>query len=509
MTQISFIIRWNLLIYIFAGSVLATGTKELPDYKAFRDAVSLENIRSHQLELQNIANQNSNNRMALTNGYKASVSYVEKVLKESGYDVVRQDFTVSTSEDRNPPNLVKKAPIEQVFVAGQDFSCLSSAGLVTLMAQVEAVDLVVPSLHKNHSNSGCEMADYTQFTPGNIALIQRGTCSFQTKVENAIKAGAVGVILFNEGNPEREGVIESRISGAPDNYPIIGASFAVGEALRNNILSGPTGNNVLLSIDVEKRAKPVQNLIAETKVGDASKTLVVGAHLDSVAEGPGMNDNGSGSASILEIAKQLALLNVPLQNKVRFIWFGAEEFGLLGSEYYVSALSAAEQNNIMAMLNFDMLGSANYARFVYNGSNASAISGYIEQVFLDYFSSVNLITHPTAFDGRSDYGPFIEVGIPAGGLFSGAEGRKSRELARIYGGTAGKSFDPCYHRACDNFDTTSDQNGSLALQSLDELSDAAAHATLFLASNTIPTNLIGKREKGNIQFEYKGHLMVR
>lgn len=509
MMQVSFIIRWNLLVYIFAGSVLATGNKEMPDPKAFRDAVLLENIRAHQLALQNIANQNSNNRMALSNGYKASVSYVEKVLKDSGYDVVRQEFNVSRSEDRNPPNLMKKTPVEQVFIAGDDFSCMSSNGSAILEAQVEAVDLVVPSLHKNHSNSGCEMADFSRFTPGNIALVQRGTCSFQTKVENAIKAGAAGVILFNEGNPEREGVIESRISSAPDNYPIIGASFAVGEALRNNVLSGPTSNYVMLSIDVERNAKPVQNLIAETKIGDASKTLVVGAHLDSVAEGPGMNDNGSGSATILEIAKQLALLNISLQNKVRFIWFGAEEFGLLGSEYYVNSLGAAERENIMAMLNFDMLGSSNYARFVYNGSNASASSGYIEQVFLDYFSSVNLITHPTAFDGRSDYGPFIEIGIPAGGLFSGAEARKSRELARIYGGTAGKSFDPCYHRSCDNFDTTSDQNGSLALQSLDELSDAAAHATLFLASNVIPASDLGKREKTDLQFEYRGQLMVR
>jgi Zn-dependent M28 family amino/carboxypeptidase len=485
------------------------------DSQSFRDAITVEGIRAHQQALQDIAQRNGKNRMAVTDGYKASVSYVQERLESAGYDVRRQDFFVNLSEDKNPPQLIQKSPVEQVFIAGVDFLSMSSQGTVQIEAELEAVDLLIPSLHANHSTSGCETEDFSNFKSGNIALIQRGSCPFQEKVENAVKAGASGVIIFNEGNPEREGAIESRLSTAPINYPILGASFAVGNALRGSTIHGPTGNIVVLAIDVVMTANRVQNVIAETKEGDGTKVVVIGAHLDSVFEGPGMNDNGSGSATILEIANKYAELKITPKNKLRFIWFGAEEFGLLGSEYYVSSLTTQEKKQIMAMLNFDMLGSSNYARFVYDGGNSSLLkdlaggSGYIERIFLDYFSSISLPTHPTAFDGRSDYGPFIEVGIPAGGLFSGAEGRKSQELARVYGGVAGKAFDPCYHRACDDFAHTGDQNGSLALKSLDELSDAAAHAVVHLAATDIPVSLRKGGEKYQFDFEYRGNLLIK
>ena len=177
--------------------------------------------------------------------------------------------------------------------------------------------------------------------------------------------------------------------------------------------------------------------------------IVVGAHLDSVGVGPGINDNGSGSATILEIAEQMS--KVKPRNKVRFIWFGAEESGLLGSEAYVASLSQQERTQIAAMLNFDMVGSPNFVRFVYDGdlSNSPPLPGgapegsaQIERLFLDYFASQGLITEPTAFDGRSDYGPFLEVGIPAGGLFTGAEGIKTAQQAAIFGGDRRRAVRP-------------------------------------------------------------------
>jgi Zn-dependent M28 family amino/carboxypeptidase len=276
-----------------------------------------------------------------------------------------------------------------------------------------------------------------------------------------------------------------------------------------------------MRIDVIVFDHKVNNVIAETPLGDANRVVVIGAHLDSVSEGPGMNDNGSGSSSTLEIAEQFAELKLAPKNKLRFIWFGAEEAGLLGSEHYIKSLSYVEQQHILAMLNFDMLGSSNYARFVYDGDNSTNTgiakksgpegSGYIEKVFLDYFAKEQLATHPTAFDGRSDYGPFIEVGIPAGGLFSGAEGLKSVELARIYGGIAHRPFDPCYHQACDDFDHTGgDPNFALALRSLDELSDAAAHAVLFMATTedaVRPPEQYGPRP--SFDFEWRGNLLIR
>jgi Zn-dependent M28 family amino/carboxypeptidase len=187
--------------------------------------------------------------------------------------------------------------------------------------------------------------------------------------------------------------------------------------------------------------------------------VVVGAHLDSVVPGPGINDNGSGSATILEVARQLAKFKTT--NRVRFAWWGAEELNLIGSTNYVNGLSPAQKDAIALNLNFDMVGSPNFVRFVYDSDNSAFPpgpggaqpgppgSGAIEQTFTDYFASQNLASDPTPFNGRSDYGPFITTtspahpaGIPAGGLFTGAEGVKTAEQAAVYGGTAGVAYDP-------------------------------------------------------------------
>jgi Zn-dependent M28 family amino/carboxypeptidase len=149
------------------------------------------------------------------------------------------------------------------------------------------------------------------------------------------------------------------------------------------------------------------------------------------------------------------------------------------------------------MLNFDMIASPNFVRFVYDGdlsdsapppSGAPEGSAQIEELFLDYFADQGLATEPTEFSGRSDYGPFIEVGIPAGGLFTGAEGLKTPDQAAVFGGIAGEQYDPCYHLGCDDI-------GDLSLEALDQMSDAAAHATISLAQSTQAIN--GVRGKGN------------
>ena len=209
--------------------------------------------------------------------------------------------------------------------------------------------------------------------------------------------------------------------------------------------------------------------------------MVIGAHLDSVAAGPGINDNGSGTATILEIALQLRKLGITTPNRLRFAFFGAEEWGLLGSTHYVGALTPEELDKIVLNLNFDMLGSPNPVSFVYDGDGSATGpvgppgSGEIEAVFLDYMQAGNLPTRPTAFDGRSDYGPFIAKGIPAGGLFTGAEGLKTEAEAADFGGTAGEAYDKCYHQACDDLANVSEP-------ALDALSDAAAHAVLHFGT---------------------------
>ena len=228
------------------------------------------------------------------------------------------------------------------------------------------------------------------------------------------------------------------------------------------------------------------NLIADWPGGDTTDTLMVGAHLDSVTAGPGINDNGSGSAANLEVALAVARTGFQPARHLRFGWWGAEELGLRGSTAYVNSLSTAQRNAIGGYLNFDMVGSPNPGYFLYDGDNSDgtgsgpgpAGSAQIEQTLAAYFASIGVPTRGTDFDGRSDYGPFIANGIPAGGIFTGAEGRKTAAQVQLWGGTA-TAFDACYHRSCD---TTANINDT----ALDRNSDAIAYAVWTLAEGTEP-----------------------
>ena len=226
---------------------------------------------------------------------------------------------------------------------------------------------------------------------------------------------------------------------------------------------------------------------------------MAGAHLDSVQAGPGINDNGSGSAVLLEVAEQIAKLKP--ENTLRFAWWGAEESGLIGSTQYVAGLSEEELERIALYLNFDMVGSPNYVFMVYDsdvstypappGVPIPAGSTAIEDVFESYYTLLGEPYDDAQFSGRSDYQAFINSGIPAGGLFTGAEVVKTAEQAAIWGGTAGAQFDPCYHLACDVFDNVS-------LHALDVNADAIAVAVLTFAYSTETVNeVVGKKVPGN------------
>ncbi|EST30271.1 hypothetical protein N566_21650 [Streptomycetaceae bacterium MP113-05] len=212
------------------------------------------------------------------------------------------------------------------------------------------------------------------------------------------------------------------------------------------------------------------NLIADWPGGNPDEVLMAGAHLDSVSAGSGINDNGSGSAGILEVALEVSRQDLQPDKHLRFAWWGAEELGLVGSEHYVDSLSSAQRQEITGYYNFDMIGSPNAGYFVYDGDDSDGTgsgpgpdgSAYLEDVLEEYFATIDVPTRGTDFDGRSDYGPFIRVGIPAGGTFTGAEGHKTQTEASLWGGTAGQAYDPCYHSGCDDLgnidDTTLDRN---------------------------------------------------
>lgn len=475
-----------VLLMPTAGAAVDTDTT------AFREAVTVAGIEEHLDAFQEIANANDGNRASGTSGYDASGEYVKKKLEEAGYEVVVQRFEFPFFEEVTPSTFAQAAPGGRVY-GEDDFLVMeySGSGSVT-GATVQGVELTLPpAAEENSSTSGCEPSDFTGFTAGAVALVQRGTCPFATKAENAQDAGASAVIIFNEGQEGRTDVLNGTLGGPGVTIPVLGTSFAVGEEL--------AAGDVAVSIATSTRSgiRNTQNYIAQRATGRTDRVVLVGAHLDSVPEGPGINDNGSGSATVLEIAEQLA--SIDTRNAVRFAFWGAEESGLLGAEYYVSQLTAREKKDIALNLNFDMLGSRNYERFVYDGDGSATGtsgpngSGTIEQVFLDHFASQDLEAVPTEFDGRSDYGPFIAAGIPAGGLFSGAEGT----------GENGEAYDPCYHKACDD-------RSNINPQALDELGDAAAHATLVFAQTTSAVNGTGKAS-GNAKGagDHLGHALQR
>jgi aminopeptidase S len=236
------------------------------------------------------------------------------------------------------------------------------------------------------------------------------------------------------------------------------------------------------SFKADRRGKPrVEsfNIIAETG-GSAAHTVVVGAHLDSVKEGPGIDDNGSGVAAVLETARWMKEAGIKPANRVRFAFWGGEEDGLYGSQHYVDALSQAEIGQTAANLNVDMVASPNGVRSVHDGDGSDfghagpAGSKAIEDIFFRYFQENSLPAETTPFDGGSDYDAFLTAGIPGGGLFTGDEKRKTQAQAQTYGGAAGKHLDPCYHEACD---TITNINSEL----LQEMSGALAYATVAYA----------------------------
>ncbi|MFD5627708.1 MULTISPECIES: M28 family metallopeptidase [unclassified Streptomyces] len=212
------------------------------------------------------------------------------------------------------------------------------------------------------------------------------------------------------------------------------------------------------------------NLIADWPGGDTGQVVMAGSHLDSVTAGAGINDNGSGSAAVLEAALAVSRAQYQPTKHLRFAWWGAEELGMVGSRYYVSRLSTADRSRISGYLNFDMIGSPNPGYFVYDDDPT------IEKTFQAYYAGIGVSTEiETEGDGRSDHAPFDSAGIPVGGLFSGADYIKTAAQAAKWGGTAGLAFDRCYHSSCD---TTSNINDT----ALDRNSDALAYAVWELSS---------------------------
>ncbi|MGV9305421.1 M28 family metallopeptidase [Nonomuraea sp. NPDC003727] len=386
--------------------------------------VQIANILGHLRAFQAIADAHGGNRAAGTPGYDASADYVAARLREAGYDVEQQFFQFDHYRELFPARLVAD---------GKD------VGKITTLSFSASGDVTG---RPQPAGTGCLNADFTDFPAGGVAVVDRGGCTFAAKAANATAAGAGALVVVNQGGTF------AGSTGAPQRIPVVGVDATTGMEVAD-------ARQLRVATSTDTTRQITSNVIAQTKGGASDDVVMVGAHLDSVRQGPGINDNGSGSAAVLEVALKMAAYQP--ERAVRFAWWGAEELGLLGSTYYVSSLSPEEREKITMYLNFDMIASPNHTFGIYDGDDSDGVgegpgpegSAEIEQEFVRFFAERGLPYKGTDFSGRSDYGPFVGVGIPAGGLFTGAETEKTEREAKLFGGQAGAPMDTCYHQACD------------------------------------------------------------
>ncbi|KAB8260402.1 putative leucine aminopeptidase 2 [Aspergillus pseudonomiae] len=417
----------SLLSGALAGRALVS-----PD--TFPEDVKLKDLLEGSQKLEDFAYAYpERNRVFGGKAHDDTVNYLYKELKKTGYyDVYKQ------------PQVHLWSNADQTLKVGDEEI---EAKTMTYSPSVEVTaDVAVVK------NLGCTEADYPSDVAGKVALIKRGECPFGDKSVLAAKAKAAASIVYNNVAGSMAGTLGAAVSDKGPYSAIVGISLEDGQKLIKLAEAGSV--SVDLWVDSKQENRTTYNVVAQTKGGDPNNVVTLGGHTDSVEAGPGINDDGSGIISNLVVAK--ALTKYSVKNAVRFLFWTAEEFGLLGSDYYVSHLNATELNKIRLYLNFDMIASPNYALMIYDGDGSAfnqtgpAGSAQIEKLFEDYFDSKDLAHIPTQFDGRSDYEAFILNGIPAGGIFTGAEGIMSEENASRWGGTAGVAYDANYHAEGDN-----------------------------------------------------------
>ncbi|MCX5041946.1 M28 family peptidase [Aldersonia sp. NBC_00410] len=403
---------------------------------AVADAIEVDALATHLDNLQRAADDHDGNRAAGTPGYDASVDYVAGALRDRGFDVQTPEFDFGTYGVKAQGLTVGGRATDARVV---EYSPATPAGGVT------APVLALP----DGDGPGCEAADYDgRPATGAIVVVSRGVCPFVDKARIAADAGALAVVVANN----EDGPAPAATLGTPDagSIPIM----VVDKNTGMDVAAATTPVTVL--VDAESRRITTRNVVAQTRTGATDNVVMAGAHLDSVPEGPGINDNGTGTAAVLETALQLGP-EPDVSNAVRFAFWGAEEEGLLGSAAYVRSLEPAQRLDIALYLNFDMLGSPNAGHFVYDGDDSEKSgepggpegSAGIERTLSSSLLSRGVEPRPDDLDGRSDYGAFLAHGIPVGGTDTGAEGAKTEAEAQLWGGTAGQAYDPNYHTAGD------------------------------------------------------------
>jgi aminopeptidase Y len=413
--------------------------KPLVSSEELQASISSDALYDRALDLYGIAKEheaeyNHPTRVIGSGGHTGTLEYILSELGQLGdyYQISQQPFSAYTG---------------RVFE-----SRLALGGKV--QSSAEPFQLTPPTKHNEAvfgdvilvENEGCEASDFPSKVKGNIAFIRRGTCPFGVKSEHAGKSGAIAAVIYNSEKGELHGTLGTPVA---DHVATFGISDEDAKPLLEALKNG-TSVDGSAYIDAEVKTTVTDNIIAQTIQGDPDNCVMLGGHSDSVTDGPGINDDGSGTLALLEIATQLS--NFSVNNCVRFAWWAGEEEGLLGSDYYVSQLTEEENLKIRLFMDYDMLGSPNFAYQIYNATNAVNPTGSEElrDLYIDWYKAHELNYTFIPFDGRSDYDGFIRNGIPGGGIATGAEGVKTKEEVEMFGGKAGEWYDPCYHQLCDD-----------------------------------------------------------
>ncbi|QPG74137.1 hypothetical protein FOA43_001459 [Brettanomyces nanus] len=436
-----FNINWDKLSQeVLSDLRPVTGSSLLPpdrpeiDSESLQDLILEDSLRERANTLFSIASSSNKTwghptRVIGSKGHWKTIGYIKKEIKKLGnyYNVTVQPF---------------KAFYGDVFYYNATING-------TYLPELDPMDMSPPTPHKKPvsgpllavTNYGCLLDDYPTDSEGSILLIRRGNCSFGEKAITAGKLGAKAAIIYNN----EDGSIRGTLGVPPKGTavaPSVGISKTLGEYYLGLLASG---EHLEGSVVVDSFVGIVKtlNVIAETVEGDPNNIVMLGAHSDSVAAGPGINDDGSGTLSLLEVAKQLT--NFKVNNKVRFAWWAAEEEGLLGSNNYAETLTPDENQKIRVFMDYDMMASPNYEYEVYDANDVDNPkgSGELKNLYIDYYTEHGLNYTLIPFDGRSDYVGFIEHHIPAGGIAAGAEKKN------VFNGNV---LDHCYHQYCDNLD---------------------------------------------------------
>lgn len=425
------------------------------------ECIQQDALWAHLVALQNISDSNPDptfdlfagaphgSRDSGTAGDVASANYFRDRMLAAGYAVTTQSYPVLYSADRILPVFAEVAPTSRTYVPGADFATPIFSGSGDVTAEIEFVGIIDTTPTAAGTSSGCSSADFAGFVPGRIALMERGVCANQTKVLNAIAAGAVGAITMNYADAQSGNTLVSSNGITIPVYAYI--PFHVGIDLSNQAHQGAVV--VHMKADVLTEVRTTYNVIADLPGGDAKNVVVVDAHYDSIY-GAGILDNASGSATILEIA--LKMQKVSPLNHMRFIWFGGEELGLSGSQYYIGTLPQSDLNHIAYVMDADVTATPNYIigvnypasgdRFPNTAYKPSALG--FDQI-VDYFDSVGLAHVQTNSEGTDSY-TFNLAGIPGSGILTGQDCCKSTDQVSLFGGYTG-NFDgniPSFDGGC-------------------------------------------------------------